>query len=115
MIRNTEELRDCLEDCFPMIDCFPNLNPDHEYDDDREDAISRGVEKLYNYMHEPIPGQPTGSSLEAERESNRVRDLKSELEDLETENDLLKRYIKKLTGKNVFLGRDGLVMEESRR
>lgn len=115
MIRNTEELRDCLEDCFPMLDCFPNLNPDHEYDDDREDAISQGVEKLYDYMHEPIPGQPTGSSLEAERESNRVRDLKSEMVDLETENDLLKKYIKKLTGKNVFLGRDGLVMEESRR
>lgn len=114
MIRNTEELRDCLEDCFPMMD-FGNLNPEHNYDDDREDAISQGVEKLHDYMHEPTPGQPSGSSLEAERESNRVRDLKSELEDLETENDLLKRYIKKLTRKNVFLGRDGLVMEESRR
>lgn len=112
MIRNTEELRDCLEDCFPMMD-FGNLNPDH--DDDREDAISQGVEKLHDYMHEPIPGQPTGSSLEAERESNRVRDLKSELVDLETENDLLKKYIKNLTGKNVFIDRNGSLVMESVR
>lgn len=115
MIRNTEELRDCLEDCFPMMDCFPNLNPDHEYDDDREDAISQGVEKLLDYMYEPIPGQPTGSSLEAERESSRVRGLKSELADLETENDLLKKYIKNLTGKNVFIDRNGSLAVESVR
>lgn len=113
MIRNTEELRDCLEDCFPMMDCFPNINPDH--DDDREDAISRGVEKLLDYMYEPIPGQPTGSSLEAERESNRVRGLKSELADLENENDLLKKYIKNLTGKNVFIDRNGSLAMESVR
>lgn len=114
MIRNTEELRDCLEDCFPMMD-FQNLKPEHNYDDDREDAISQGVEKLYDYMHEPIPGQPTGSSLEAERESNRVRGLKSELVDLETENDLLKKYIKNLTGKNVFIDRNGSLVMESVR
>lgn len=114
MIRNTEELRDCLEDCFPMMD-FQNLNPDHNYDDDREDTISQGVEKLHDYITEPTPGQPTGSSLEAERESSRVRGLKSELADLETENDLLKKYIKNLTGKNVFIDRNGSLAVESVR
>ena len=111
MIKNTEELRDCLEDCFPMMD-FGNLN----YDDDREDAISQGVEKLHDYMHEPIPGQPTGSSLESERESSRVRALKSELADLETENDLMKKFIKNFTARNVFIDRNGeLVVEFVRR
>ena len=111
MIRNTEELRDCLEDCFPMMD-FGNLNPEHNYDDDREDVISQGVEKLHDYMHEPIPGQPTGSSLEAERESNRVRDLKSELADLENENNLLKKFIKNYTARNVFIDRNGELVVE---
>lgn len=97
MIRNTEELRDCLEDCFPMMD-FQNLNPENNYDDDREDAISRGVEKLHDYMHEPIPGQPTGSSLEAERESNQVRGLNSALVEAEADIDLLRNAIMEITG-----------------
>ena len=105
MIRNTEELRDCLEDCFPMMD-FGNLNPEHEYDDDREDAISHGVEKLHDYMHEPIPGQPTGSSLEAERESNKVRGLNSALIEAEADIELLRKAIMSITGADWVTVRD---------